>query len=163
MRLDVCVCVCGPFEDGAARARVKAALRVRVHPRALVGGWSRALKNEKSAAAVACERGHRSSQATRRGSHRSSIKCQRILSVPFKHNRRWKCQHLKGLLHFKPLVLFFLSFFLSLLSLLKLSQKCERNRQEYQPISVKNRCISAAEWLSPPFGGALLMAVYHKL
>lgn len=29
------------------------------------------------------------------------------LSVPFKHNRRWKCQHLKGLLHFKPLVLFF--------------------------------------------------------
>lgn len=56
-----------------------------------------------------------------------------------------------------------LSFFLSLLSLLKLSQKCERNRQEYQPISVKNRCISAAEWLSPPFGGALLMAVYHKL
>lgn len=80
--------------------------------------------------------------------------------MPFKHNRRWKCHHLKGLLHFKPLVLFFFftAFFID-----AFTEICKKNRQEYQPIYVKNRASSVAEWLSPPFGGALLMAVYNKL
>lgn len=54
----------------------------------------------------------------------------------------------------------FLFFFLLLL--LMLSQKFERNRQEYEPIYVRNRLSSGAEWLSPPFGSALLMVPSRK-
>ncbi len=36
---------------------------------------------------------------------------------------------------------------------------CKKNRQEYQPIYVKKRVSSAAEWLSPSFGCALVMKV----
>lgn len=79
------------------------------------------------------------------------------LSVPFKHNRRWKCQHLKGLLHFKPLVLFFSPLSFLLFPLLVLSQKFERNRQKYQPIYVNNGFIPVAEWLRPTFSDTLLM------
>lgn len=69
---------------------------------------------------------------------------------------------LEGSITFQAFGAFFFGAFFPL-PLLMLSQKFERNRQEYQPIYVKNRFSSAAEWLSPLFGTALLMAVYHKI
>jgi len=46
---------------------------------------------------------------------------------------------------------------------LKLSQIFERKRQKYQPIYVKKRFNTVAEWLSLTVGIAFLMELQHKI